>query len=350
LLLLFPVIRDGIGSAESAAVHPHRLPAIDDRLDNIRRQKCQSQNTRHIGVIDAFLLGNGADHQSTFLLQALPPVLGFDDEPDEREIVRRTKQAAIALDHPKHSPRAGQASTCLQGEDILVGWIGNNLERSAQRSPIDMDGQACLADDNLSDQQPHKRAMMIDSSGAEVGGQLLTSRNCALSYDRAHRFIAFGAIRASWPWSGHYSINPSLWGYAHYGQFSEVGWQYLNGGSGDLAGVGTYVTLKSPRSDYSIIVETKDARNRQRVRFTVGRGLSTKSLAVWRSDRSAQFVRQADVAVRGGEFTLTLDPDSVYSITTTRGQRKGSLGSVPAQTAFPFPYGETFDRYVQPAQ
>ncbi|MBW8901934.1 MAG: hypothetical protein JF619_28355, partial [Massilia sp.] len=83
------------------------------------------------------------------------------------------------------------------------------------------------------------------------------------------------AIRASSPWSGHYAINPSLWGYAHYGQFSEIGWQYLNGGSGDLAGGGTYVTLKSPRSDYSIIAETKDARNTQRVRFTVGRGLST---------------------------------------------------------------------------
>ena len=157
------------------------------------------------------------------------------------------------------------------------------------------------------------------------------------------------AIRANWPWSGHYAINPSLWGYAHYGQFSEIGWQYLNGGSGDLAGGGTYVTLKSPRSDYSIIVETKDARNRQRIRFTVGRGLSTKSLAVWRSDRSAQFVRQADVEVRGGGFTLTLAPDSVYSITTTRGQRKGSFGSVPAQNAFPFPYRETFDRYAQPA-
>jgi len=157
------------------------------------------------------------------------------------------------------------------------------------------------------------------------------------------------AIRANWPWSGHYAINPSLWGYAHYGQFSEIGWQYLNGGSGDLAGGGTYVTLKSPRSDYSIIVETKDARNTQRIRFTVGRGLSTKSLAVWRSDRSAQFVRQADVEVRGGGFTLTLAPDSVYSITTTRGQRKGSFGSVPAQNAFPFPYRETFDRYAQPA-
>jgi galactosylceramidase len=157
------------------------------------------------------------------------------------------------------------------------------------------------------------------------------------------------AIRANWPWSGHYGVNPSLWGYAHYGQFSEAGWQYLNGGSGDLAAGGTYVTLKSPGSDYSIIAETKDARNGQRVRFTVGRGLSKRSLAVWRSDRSAQFVRQADIAVRGGEFTLTLAPDSVYSITTTRGQRKGSFGQELAQTAFPFPYRETFDRYVQPA-
>jgi galactosylceramidase len=158
------------------------------------------------------------------------------------------------------------------------------------------------------------------------------------------------AIRAAWPWSGHYSINPALWGYAHYGQFSELGWTYPKDGSGDLSGGGTYVTLKSPRRDFSIIIETKDAKAAQTVRFAVGPGLARKTLAVWKSDRATQFVRQADLSVRGGQVTLTLDPDSVYSLTTTRGQRKGGFAAVPPKAAFPFPYRETFERYAKPQQ
>jgi galactosylceramidase len=61
-------------------------------------------------------------------------------------------------------------------------------------------------------------------------------------------------ILAQWPWSGHYVVREALWGYAHYGQFCEVGWQYLDGGCGVLAGGGSFVTLKSPGGDYSIIL------------------------------------------------------------------------------------------------
>jgi len=158
------------------------------------------------------------------------------------------------------------------------------------------------------------------------------------------------AIRAAWPWSGHYSINPALWGYAHYGQFTERGWTYAKGGSGDLAGGGTYVTLKSPRRDFSIIIETKDAKTAQTVRFAVGPGLARKALAVWKSDRANQFIRQADLPLRNGQVTVTLDPDSVYSLTTTRGQRKGNFAAVPSKAAFPFPYREDFERYAKPQQ
>jgi galactosylceramidase len=156
------------------------------------------------------------------------------------------------------------------------------------------------------------------------------------------------AVRAHWPWSGHYTVNPVLWGYAHYGQFSEAGWQYLNGGSGDLAGGGTYVTLKSPGDDYSIIIETKEAAAPQQVSFEVGGGLSGGDLAVWRSNAKDYFVRLEDVRLVNGVATLTLEPESTYSLTTTRGQRKGSFQQVPAPKAFPFPYRETFESYKNP--
>lgn len=153
------------------------------------------------------------------------------------------------------------------------------------------------------------------------------------------------AVRANWPWAGHYEINPALWGYAHYGQFSEVGWTYLKGASGDLRAGGTFVTLTSPAQDYSVIAETRTATVPQTVTLAVSGGLSTNSVAVWRSDAKTQFVRLADVPLKAGTVTLTLDPAAVYSITTTRGQRKGGFAQVPARAAFPLPYGDTFDDY-----
>lgn len=151
-------------------------------------------------------------------------------------------------------------------------------------------------------------------------------------------------VRANWPWSGHYAVNEKLWAYAHYGQFSAVGWTYLKGGSGDLSGGGTYVTLTSKTGDYSIIVETKDAKTPQTLRLTASH-LSPKTLAVWKSDESRQFVRQADLKPAKGAVTITLDPNAVYTLSTTRGQQKGHFDTIPENKPFPFPYADDFDGY-----
>ena len=68
------------------------------------------------------------------------------------------------------------------------------------------------------------------------------------------------AMIANSPWSGNYRTREVLWGYAHYGQFSKIGWTYLNGACGKLNDGGTFVTLKSPGKDYSVIIETKNAK------------------------------------------------------------------------------------------
>jgi galactosylceramidase len=157
-------------------------------------------------------------------------------------------------------------------------------------------------------------------------------------------------LLAYWPWSGHYEVREALWGYAHYGQFTHVGWQYLNGACGQLDGGGSFVTLKSPRDDYSIIIETKHAKAPQQLRFEVSGGLSNKKLCVWRSNAKEQFVRQADLKPLGGAFAIELEPDSIYSLSTTTGQRKGSFENVPTPMPFPVPYYETFDEYSSPKQ
>jgi galactosylceramidase len=158
------------------------------------------------------------------------------------------------------------------------------------------------------------------------------------------------AMIANSPWSGNYHTREVLWGYAHYGQFSKVGWTYLNGGCGKLADGGSFVTLKSPGKDYSVIFETKGAKSVQNVTFNIAGGLSTGKLCVWRSNAREQFIQQAGIKPKNGSFTIALEPDSLYSISTTTGQRKGSFDNIPAETKFPFPYCETFDEYSNPGQ
>ena len=158
------------------------------------------------------------------------------------------------------------------------------------------------------------------------------------------------AMIANSPWSGNYRTREVLWGYAHYGQFSKIGWQYLNGACGKLNDGGTFVTLKSPGKDYSIIIETKDAKVVQNVIFNIGGGLSAGKLCVWRSDAQEQFVQQAGIKPQHGSFTIALEPDTIYSLSTTTGQQKGSFDNIPAERNFPFPYSENFEEYTSPKQ
>lgn len=159
------------------------------------------------------------------------------------------------------------------------------------------------------------------------------------------------ALFASSPWSGHYALKPIIWAYAHYGQFSRVGWRYVNGGCAALAGRGTAVTLKSDGGDYSVIVETAGATNSQSVTFKVEGGLSPRALCIWRTTRAAQFIRQGDIIPsKDGSFTCTFEPEAIYSLSTTTGQQKGAFADVPAEKPFPFPYFENFDHYSDPKQ
>ena len=152
------------------------------------------------------------------------------------------------------------------------------------------------------------------------------------------------AMIIAWePWSGHYEVRENVWAYAHYGQFSQAGWQYLDEGCCLLEGGGSMVMLRNPdTSDYSIIVETKEAQQPQTVQIRLPKGLSTKALCQWTSDAQEQFVRRQDI--RGGRrLTLTLQPGTVYSFSTTNEQQKGHFDDIPASQPFPFPYTDDFE-------
>lgn len=158
-------------------------------------------------------------------------------------------------------------------------------------------------------------------------------------------------LLAQEPWSGHYTVREALWGYAHYGQFTRVGWRYIDEGCLNLPGGGSMVTMRDPQTgDYSIIAETKGAKKSQKIKIEVTDGLATGKLCVWYSDASQQFVRLNDITPKRGRFSITLKPDAVYSISTTTGQQKGSFANIPASKPFPIPYTEDFEQYDKPQE
>jgi hypothetical protein len=123
-----------------------------------------------------------------------------------------------------------------------------------------------------------------------------------------------GLMYANTPWSGYYNVQGTIWATAHTTQFAQPGWQYLESASGLLPERGSYVSLKSPgNKDWSVVVETIDA-----------------------------FEAVADISPVGGKLTYSLEPDSLYTFTTTTGQGKGTA-KPPSDNPFPLPYADNFE-------
>ncbi|MHC4572041.1 MAG: discoidin domain-containing protein [Planctomycetota bacterium] len=156
-----------------------------------------------------------------------------------------------------------------------------------------------------------------------------------------------GVMMANTPWSGSYEVQPATWATAHTTQFAQPGWNYIDSGCGYLNNGGSFVTLKKPdgSGDYSIIIETIDASQSQTATLNLTKGLSTDNIHVWRTNETSHFIQLSDISPTNGSFTITLDPASIYSLTTTTGQKKGYLVG-PAASGFPFPYTDNFENYT----
>ncbi|HXW14216.1 MAG TPA: galactosylceramidase, partial [Terriglobia bacterium] len=152
-----------------------------------------------------------------------------------------------------------------------------------------------------------------------------------------------GLMYANTPWSGHYDVQSAIWVTAHTTQFAQPGWQYVDGACGYLKGKGSYVTLKAPSgNDYSVIVETIDAIEPQAVEFQISGSLSTGTVHVWETNAVKSFATLSDITPQNGAFRITLEPDAIYSFTTTVGQSKGTA-TPPPPAPFPFPYSDDFE-------
>eukprot|EP00026_Physarum_polycephalum_P004247 Phypoly_transcript_04264.p1 GENE.Phypoly_transcript_04264~~Phypoly_transcript_04264.p1 ORF type:complete len:644 (+),score=82.58 Phypoly_transcript_04264:225-2156(+) len=189
------------------------------------------------------------------------------------------------------------------------------------------------------------------------------------SYYDALPFPGCGLMIAQSPWSGHYDIPSPIWVSAHTTQFTQPGWIYLAHGSGTgiLPHGGSYVTLVPPdgSGDFSLIIETMTQNHSacirpildhyfvepQNVTFQLEGGLATnKPLYVWythleQSQENTYFEMIEKIMPVNGRFTISLDLDSVFTVSTLTGQQKGSHPTPPPDAPFPAAFSDDFESY-----
>ena len=152
-----------------------------------------------------------------------------------------------------------------------------------------------------------------------------------------------GLMYANTPWSGHYDVQGAIWATAHTTQFAQPGWRYLKDASGQLS-PGSYVTLTAPNGhDWSMVVETISSKQPTQMNIAIKGSLGHGTLHVWETNQKRTFEHVGDITPRDGNFSYTFDPDSLYTLTTTTGQHKGTAVP-PPDKPFPFPYRESFER------
>jgi galactosylceramidase len=155
-----------------------------------------------------------------------------------------------------------------------------------------------------------------------------------------------GLMYANTPWSGYYDVQGAIWATAHTTQFAQPGWQYLDSACGHLPEQGSYVSLKSADGkDWSVVAETIDAKQPQQIALSVKGDLPLTAIHVWQTNGKRTFEHVADITPVNGKLSYTLDPDSLYTFTTTAGQRRGTA-TPPPSAPFPLPYSDNFEDTV----
>eukprot|EP01045_Picozoa_sp_COSAG04_P010614 COSAG04_NODE_655_length_11510_cov_33.080887_1_plen_441_part_00 len=170
------------------------------------------------------------------------------------------------------------------------------------------------------------------------------------------------------PWSGHYIVDAQpggisqLWKSAHFTQFTQPGWRYLDGAHGNLsaAGGGAYLALTSDGngSDVSIMIQTHSnysciaagaAPNQTAVLSFVGSWCpSGCDLQLWTSNTTQDFIHSPSLhlpAFTGStrNLTLNLAATTIYTLSTIKTARKGSHPPPPPRLPFPFPFTTDFE-------
>lgn len=170
-----------------------------------------------------------------------------------------------------------------------------------------------------------------------------------------------GLVYAWQPWSGHYVIPPTVWASAHTNQFAGPGWRVLHS-SGQLAGGGSFVSYVNQAMDqFATVIETGHAlcghcdysnqtaaKHPQLVSLELEGGLSGVSeVFVWHTNQTHWFEHVGTLAVQEHTVQLPALPGSIYTLTSTSGQSKGSHPPAPPSARFPVQWSDDFEGYSE---
>lgn len=171
----------------------------------------------------------------------------------------------------------------------------------------------------------------------------------ASCYEGHTCYANVGFVKANQPWSGYYEVPDGVWYAAHVTQCTEPGWKLMDPGCKlfnpkDPQSDAGCIALRDPKSDqWSLIAGTAEPLT---LKVNLGAGLSSGPIHVWKSGGTSTFIKQEDIVPTDGSFTMNLEANSAYSITTTTGQQKGEFPHpVPKPARFPVPYSEDFEKY-----
>ncbi|XP_070449763.1 galactocerebrosidase isoform X2 [Equus przewalskii] len=188
--------------------------------------------------------------------------------------------------------------------------------------------------------------------------------NLVASYYEQLPYGRCGLMTAQEPWSGHYVVESPIWISAHTTQFTQPGWYYLKT-VGHLEKGGSYVALTDGLGNLTIIIETMSHKQSKCIRpflpyFNVSRQYATfilkgsfseiPGLQVWYTKLgkpSERFLfKQLDslwLPDGSDSFTLELQADELFTLTTLTAGTKGSYPVPPRSQPFPRIYKDDFN-------
>uniref|UniRef100_A0A4W4HA08 Galactocerebrosidase n=1 Tax=Electrophorus electricus TaxID=8005 RepID=A0A4W4HA08_ELEEL len=186
--------------------------------------------------------------------------------------------------------------------------------------------------------------------------------NLVSSYYQELPFGRDGLMTAQEPWSGNYVVESPIWITAHTTQFTQPGWRYLQT-VGHLNHGGSYVALTDQKGNLTVVIETMSHDHSvcirppllpynvtfQRATFSLKGSFVSVELQVWNSKldfktkKPVFFQKQNPIKVSNGSFTLDLNVDEVYTVTTVTTGQKGSYPEPPPSAPFPKAYKDDFN-------
>ena len=211
---------------------------------------------------------------------------------------------------------------------------------------------------------------MYAQSGSTGGGMTMYEFQPAVAaYYTGAQFVPKQLILADTPWSGHYEVQVGTYIMEHFTRFQTENMKYVDGAcygdgiaAGDGHGIGSttnnYITLADPKTGDYTMVFVNDTSNERTYNVSVSNlNKANSPLTAWVTKGpdvgqayDANWLKNSEtITPENGNFTYTVEPYSIVTLTTTTGQKgyddeeKSSYQKSETDTNLSLPYTDDFN-------